>query len=249
MKDRKIYNILSNMDFQYANGFDCETNREQAYDHYERCANDYCRCSTISPEITDFTSKGISKQIIEQFDIEYIIINKRVITEIEKVCDTITIDDFYCDVCAGYYGQELESITIDNTGILRKLEEAIDIVVARKRKIEKLNKVCDYAEIVEVDSKKVEKILIDEYGYLLDSLKNSDYVVIEVDTCDIVLPQKDYAKNLNKAKIKGYRNRQGICGIVKNVGDKFHVIDGYHRVTANLKKDKIKVILKYECKR
>jgi len=243
-EERKVYEALKNLGFEYCNGFDYEDNREYAYDHDERCKDDYCRCTSLSPEVTSFDYKGIVERIVSTFEIK----NERIITDIESICKTLTLDDFDCDVCGGYYGEELESIRIGNFSILRKLEETIDLVLSRRNKLKKINASVGITtpvrmNVVEVDSKKVEKILIDEYGYLLDSVKNRTFYVIEVDTSDVVLPQKDYAKNLNATKISGYRNRQGICGIVRKVGEKYHVIDGYHRVTAKLKNSKIKLIL------
>ena len=82
-----------------------------------------------------------------------------------------------------------------------------------------------------------------EYGYLLDGMKDADFSLIEVDPKDIVFPQKNYSKKLSSEKVKGYKSHQGICGVVRIKGGKYHVVDGYHRITANLSKPRIKVIL------
>lgn len=230
------FEILKGMDFAYSDGFDYEPNRETASDHYERCANDFCRCSTLSPEITSFDYKGIAKQIIEKFDI----VEDRTSNRIENICKDLTKDDFYCDVVGGYYGEELESIILDNSRILKKLEEVIDIQKTRKTKLELLNK---ESNITYIDSEIIKDILIKEYGYLLDDLKDAYFSVIEVDTSDIVLPNREYAEKVRNSDLSGYKNHRGICGVVRFDGSKYKVIDGYHRVTVNMKKDKIKVIL------
>lgn len=228
-----IRETLQNLDFQYV--LDYDSNREVAYDHYERCANDYCRCSTISPSLNNIDHTAILEHICERFNIT----EEKTKYCIERICSTITEEDFNFEVCGGYYGQELESLTIDNTNIINKLEEILDIKKARKNKIDNLNQIAKN----KISDDNIRKILVMEYGYLTEELKNSSFTIIEVDTNNIVLPQKEHANNLNQNKIKQYRNRKGICGIVKKVGNKYKVIDGYHRVTANMNKPTMKVIL------
>ena len=96
---------------------------------------------------------------------------------------------------------------------------------------------------VKVDSEKIRKVLELEYGYLLNDMSDATFSIIEVDPKDIVFPQKNYLKTLSSEKIKGYKNHQGICGVVRLKGGKFNVVDGYHRISANLYKPKIRVIL------
>jgi hypothetical protein len=239
-KTTDVLSILRNIDFKWSEGFDYDYDSNVAPDHYERCANDYCRCSTIENAcVTSIDYKGIAKAVINEFDIVYDKeLNSRVINDIEKVCKTITKDDFYCDVCGGYYGEELDSITLDNSIILKRLEEVIDLKKARKAKLNKLND----GRVV-IDSEIVKDILIKEYGYLLDDLVDADFSVIDVDTSDIVLPNREYADKVKNSDLSGYKNHRGICGVVRYDNGKYRVIDGYHRVTVNLKKSKIKVIL------
>ncbi len=97
-------------------------------------------------------------------------------------------------------------------------------------------------KISEEETKIIKKILISEYGYLLDSLIDADFSIIEVNTSDIIFPSKRHADNVGKKYLYSYRKHK-ICGIVREKGGKYLVIDGYHRITANLKFQKIKVIL------
>jgi len=225
---------LNKLSFLYI--IDYDSNSQVAEDHYERCANDYCRCSTLHPTINSFDYKEIANHIIESFKIK----NEKTKNDILDVCSTLAIDDFECNVCGGYYGEEMDSITISNSIILRKLDEVIDIQTARKNKLSKIDIVSGR---VFIDDVKVKNILVREYGYLLDDMKNAKFSVIEIDTKDIVFPQKNYSKNLSVTKVSGYKNHQGICGVVRMKGGKYHVVDGYHRITANLSKPRIKVIL------
>lgn len=238
-----VYDTLKNIDFRWSEGLEYDYDSVVAPDHDERCANDYCRCSSIEyPRINSIDYKGIAKKIIETFDIvNDRILNSRVINDIERVCKDITEDDFYFDVCGGYYGEELEAITLDSSIILRKLEEVIDLKKTRKTKLDKLNE----GRVV-IDAEVVKDILIREYGYLLDDLVDAEFSVIEVDTSDIVLPNTEYAEKVKNSDLSGYKNHRGICGVVRMDGDKYRVVDGYHRVTVNLNKRKIKVILAYE---
>lgn len=227
-----IREILSNLDYHYDVNY--ELNTEYAVDHDERCKDDYCRCSTINPEVSSFAYKDIAAKIVRQFDIK----NEKVIYCIDRICSTISIEDFYCRSCGGYYGEELDSITINNHELLDRLEEAIDIKLARKRKLDKL-------KIESESDDKIRNVLIMEYGYLLEHIKTSSFSIIEIDTKDIIFPQTDYLKKLSSTKIDSYKNHSGICGIVRLSGDKYKVIDGYHRISSNLNKSKIKVILSH----
>lgn len=227
-----VRKILKDLDFLYC--VDYDSNSEQAEDHYERCKDDYCRCSTLHPTINSINYKDVVERICTQFNIQ----NEKMIYCIERVCSTLKAEDFYSNVCGGYYGEEMDSIVLENYEILDELESIIDIKLARKKKINKLN------ELSELDDK-IRRVLVLEYGYLLEDLKTSSFSVIEIDPKHIILSQTDHAKNLNKEKVKGYSNHLGICGIVKEKNGIYRVIDGYHRITANLNKPKIKVILSH----
>lgn len=229
-KEKTIRDILKEIDF--SGYIDYDSNPEEAYDHNERCKDDYCRCTTLHPTINSFDYKNIVTRICEQFNIT----NEKIIYCIDRICSTLTNDDFYCNVTGGYYGEELDSIVIEDYNILNKLEENIDIKLARKNKLAKID------ESVELDDK-IRNILIMEYGYLLEDLKTATFSIIEIDPKNIILSQEEHANNLNKDKVNGYKNHQGICGIVKEKNGIYRLIDGYHRITANLNKSKIKVIL------
>ena len=230
-KIRTIRDTLKEIDFSYY-GVDYDSNSETHENHDELCKDDYCRCSTMSPVINSIDYREISKYIIDNLAIT----NEKIQYCVERICSTLTIEDFECHVCGGYYGQEMDGITIENYKILDKLEESIDIIVSRKNKLKKLND-------VSVSDDKIRNILIMEYGYLLVDLKISTFSIIEIDTNDIIFPQEEHSKNLNDDKVKSYKNHSGICGIVKEKNGKYKVIDGYHRITANLNKPIIKVIL------
>ena len=132
-KELTLREKIHNLNFLYY-GVDYDSNSRVAYDHDERCADDYCRCSTLHPTITAIHYKEIANYIMGCFEV----VNEKSKDEILKVCSTLTIDDFECNVCDGYYGEEMDSIVIEGYHALNRLEEAIDIKLARKRKLEKL---------------------------------------------------------------------------------------------------------------
>jgi hypothetical protein len=225
VKDR-----LLNINFQYGGGVEFNYDSIQDEYHDEICKGDYCRCSTIETEMISVDKVVLSKIICQQFAI-----SDHRVSQIDNICSKMTIDDFECQISAGYYGEEFDGIELDNSQLLEELENVIDVVKARYEKLKK----------IKLSTKKVtelKNILIKEYGYLLDSLIDAEYSTIEVLTSDIILPSKLQADNVGKKYLYSYKKHK-ICGIVRKKGDKYLVIDGYHRVTTNLKSHKIKVIL------
>lgn len=98
-------------------------------------------------------------------------------------------------------------------------------------------------KINNIESQFIRDNLIEEYGYLLPFLQNCNFYVIEISPNDILFGQEVYFNSLTEDKIRDYKEFQGIMGIVKQVDDKFRVIDGYHRLKANLNQPLLKVIL------
>jgi len=231
--DIDIKKELVNIDFEYSGCIDYEAESIQSPDHDTICANDYCRCSTMNMYINSINNDEISKYICDKFDIKDNIIKNRVL----NICRKLTIDDFECHVCGGYYGEETDGITLENYNIISELELAIDIKKSREKKLQLI-------KLSEKENEKIKKILISEYGYLLDKLKNSNFSEIEISTSDVIFPSKIQSDNVGKKYLYSYKKHK-ICGIVRQKGDKYLVIDGYHRITANLKNEKIKVILSY----
>jgi len=229
--DIDIRKELQSMDFSYSGGVNYDAESIQADDHYERCAGDYCRCSRIEATINSIDHKEISNLICERFSIT----DDRIASQIRKVCSKLTVYDFEVRVCGGYYGEETDGVVFDNYSIFTEFENIIDVKKARKKKLEMLKLSIEEEE-------RIKKILISEYGYLLDSLKESRFSIIEISPKDIIFPSKSHADNVGKKYLYSYRKHQ-ICGIVKERDGKYLVIDGYHRITANLKSEKIKVIL------
>jgi hypothetical protein len=80
----------------------------------------------------------------------------------------------------GYYGDELETIDMKQS----IYDKVINL-------IEKLKK---YKTLKE----KIEFILIEEYGYLLNKIKNKNYKIVEVNSNDIIYTQSSYVEKVKE---------------------------------------------------
>jgi hypothetical protein len=126
----------------------------------------------------------------------------------------------------GYYGQEVENFTIKES-IADKIEEELLTVFSLPSLKEK-----------------VEYLLNVEYGKVLPEIADSSYESIVIAKEDIIFGSKGHLDRVMKKDLDFYsdRNYSGIRGIVKKAGDKWRVIDGYHRIFST-KFPRVKVLL------
>ena len=132
---------------------------------------------------------------------------------------------------SGYYGDELDSISIEDT-LFKKLQTDLE-------------KVIELNQIPQV----VEYLLEKEYGYVIDKIKGKSYTIEEIDTFDLFFPQNNHhqkvlSKDLSYLDDKYFgNNSDDIQGVCIKEGNKYKVIDGYHRLTYFSKKNlKITII-------
>jgi hypothetical protein len=214
---------------------------------YTRCYNceesgcrDICRCSII----INIEKKVDTNRIIEKIynlyfddsletkrnsklsellwnigdDINFYTIDR--ISRYFKIWDNIEVDK-----TGGFYGEEIESITISNS---EKLVELIN----KGLSINDLNS-------------RVEYLLGLEYGYLLPELENRNWELSEINIDDIEIRNESHLESVSNKVLNHYNNYKGIMGVViltKN--DKWRLIDGYHRLS-KCKKGKVKVLKGY----
>lgn len=108
----------------------------------------------------------------------------------------------------GYYGDEITDVTLNHDSY-NKLCEHI-------KKLNELN-----------DNQRIEYVLIEEYGYLLETIKNIDWQIKKIFVKDIVISQEVYVKKVeNNIYDKTYKLPIGIY--LKDVRG-YKIIDGYHR--------------------
>lgn len=131
-------------------------------------------------------------------------------------------------VVGGYYGEEIGSIKLDS-----KFSNIQD-------DIESLLNLNSFKE-------KVNYLLHMEYGYILPELDGCDYEMSTISRSDAVFGSDGHYRKIQKEDLSHYVLYSGISGIVKKDGDKYKIIDGYHRIYAGglgkFKNVDIKVIL------
>jgi len=184
------------------------------------CEN-YCHCTTLSPEITNIDLNYIYKDIIGHSSIETILDYG-----VDRLVQSITMNDFDAHGVSGYYGEELE-ITLEESGK------------------DKLNTIYSLENLSDIEI--IYKCLEKEYGFVLETLKNKKIKVLDIDLKDIILPSDQY-KKVNQEVVANYRNRDEIWLLVKEIGTKYSLIDGYHRYSSAQQTNKktVKVIVFYD---
>lgn len=232
---------LYNIDFHYHINYDIEGE----YDCSNHGCRDegICRCfriSSINIETVDINSIALSiyDNLFNVKSTEYkrdIKLNK-ILFGYDKETDLYFIDRILriykvyedsaweTDFGAGYYGDEVYSIklTKSKSNILsQKIEDLFSL--------QSLKEKCEF-------------ILKEEYGYLLDNIKDKNYQIFEVSLSDIVFGQENYQKKIDK-NLDFYldQNYSLIKGVCLKDNNKWRVIDGYHRLS-HTKLDKVKII-------
>jgi hypothetical protein len=132
------------------------------------------------------------------------------ILRINKVYDTSNWD---VQVCGGYYGQEIDDVILEDSiaqKIETQLEEAFNIIDLTER---------------------IEFLLMLEYDKILPELKGLSYKITEVERDSIIFGSDVHYKNVLNEDLEHYsdKNYYSIRGIVISKGDKYRLIDGYHR--------------------
>jgi hypothetical protein len=139
---------------------------------------------------------------------------ERILT-INKIWKTENWDWNYIN---GYYGHEIDAVKIN--------EHIADEINLQVQECNKLTNLKD----------KIEYLLKLEYGYVLDTLKDCNYQIQEVDKNLIFFPQKSHFKKVKKKT--NYKNRQkdNIMGLCLLEDGSYRVIDGYNRLSQSRSK-------------
>jgi len=116
-------------------------------------------------------------------------------------------------VCSGYYGQEIDDIILKES-IAIKIEDQID-------------KAFDIINL----TKRIEYLLMLEYGSILPTLKGIQYSIQNVERDSIIFGSDEHYRKVNTESIDYYsdKNYTGIRGIALVKDGRFRLIDGYHR--------------------
>lgn len=234
--------MLKDITFQY-NGVYVDYGYTYDCENYGCDEEGICRCGTINNEHIDSVDVSlIVKRIYDEFFEQGKAANRNnaineVLYGIGKDIDIYTIDrilrsykiweneNWDIEVEGGYYGQEAGNVTIKES-IADKIDEELWTVFSLPSLKEK-----------------IEYLLNVEYGKVLPELSNCNYESIVIDKDDVVFGVEKHLNKVMKKDLDFYsdKNYSGIRGIVVKSGDKWRIVDGYHRIFTT-KWPKLKVL-------
>ena len=234
--------MLKDITFQY-NGAYVDYGYTYDCENYGCDEEGICRCGTINNEHIDSVDVSlIVKRIYDEFFEQGKAANRNnaineVLYGIGKDIDIYTIDriirsykiweneNWNIEVEGGYYGQEVNDVRIKES-IADKIEEELLIVFSLPSLKEK-----------------IEYLLNVEYGKVLPELSNCSYESIVIDKDEVVFGVENHLNKVMKKDLDFYsdKNYSGIRGIVVKSGDKWRIVDGYHRIFTT-KWPKLKVL-------
>jgi hypothetical protein len=190
-----------------------------------------CRCSTISHyEITSvgFNSivSDIYKRIFEDSTeskrnqkIEAIIggitdeINLYTIDRIFRINKLFLCQNFYAEIIKGYYGEEIGPIYI-NESVAEKVKNQLEVAFSKDNLTDR-----------------IKYLLYLEYGYILPDLKTGNFTLEIVKKNDIIFGNNSHFEKVSRENLEFYNNKNYklIRGVAIREGERFRLIDGYHR--------------------
>lgn len=180
------------------------------------CGDDYCRCSTIvNARVEDVPCDRLAEEIApKSLLVKYCV--ERILQHFKPLHDSSNWD---IKVEGGYYGEELGEVKLNP-----------EVADSLSRLLLSLNDASD--------NDIVETALQVEYGFVLSSLRDKTWTVERVLLSNVDLGNKNHAEDLDEKRVTSYRlNKKIVSALVLKIGDKYRVIDGYHRITA-AKRDK-----------
>ena len=219
----------------YGYTYDCE--------NYGCDEEGICRCGSIHNERVESVDVSLLvKKIYDDFFEKGKAANRNnaineVLYGIGKDIDIYTIDrilrsykiweneNWDIEVEDGYYGQEAGDVKIKES-VADKIEEELWTIFSLPSLKEK-----------------IEYLLNVEYGKVLPELSNCSYESILIDKDDVLFGVEKHLNKVMKKDLDFYsdKNYSGIRGIVVKSGDKWRIVDGYHRIFTT-KWPKLKVL-------
>lgn len=191
------------------------------------CGAEYgiCRCTTIEHtwvdniHVNEVVNELYRKHSRTDSDIdEYCF---------ERICYSYKIYDkdlYKVETCGGYYGEEVEGVYFEDE---EKIFNAYNELLA-----------------LGSDFEKIQYCLKLEYGYLIDCVQSASKTYItEASIDEIILPQMEYFKKVDKDVIEEYKNRNLPIAVCIKHGDKYRLIDGYHRFVVNKDRNEVNIIV------
>lgn len=184
-----------------------------------------CRCTRIeNAHIDKVNVREVVKELYKIHNRSNSYIDKYCF---DRICYAFDVYDKYfyeVEVGGGYYGEEVYGVWFEN-------EERI---------------INTYHELLSLntDLERIQYCLKKEYGYLIDCVKSATRaVIIEVSPDDIRIPQTEYFIKVNKNVIEEYKDINLPIAVCVRDGDRYRLIDGYHRFVANKDREKVDIIV------
>jgi hypothetical protein len=219
---------MIDIDFHYTG---IEIDYDRRYSCKESGCDDICRCSQIiNAKIKSINYNQIIENIYDNFFDKSISTERdsklnSILFDITKEVDLYTIDritrifklwdksNWNINIEYGFYGEEIESITI-NDSISKQIDENIKIAFS-----------------IQDLTGRIQFLLGLEYGYLIPELEKCKFEVIDINKSDLIFGSDSQLKKVKGEKLEHYNdfNYNGIKGVVAKKGDKWRLIDGYHR--------------------
>lgn len=205
-------NVRYHLDCEYDTHYRC-------YDDSSYCYDDYCRCGVIE-NVTIKPPADVPSFV--QYIAHTAYGKRSVITQycIDRLLyhyKVYDVDNLDYKISPGYYGEEF-------TGVFLRKRQTID---------------SDILPILEwPEELQVEYVLEIEYGNVLEELRGLKWWVEKVLFDDLFFGQQDHLKQLDPNIVKSYESYTLPRGICIPLGDKYRVIDGYHRCSATPVKGK-----------
>lgn len=186
---------------------------------------DYCRCTTIEHAWVDNVNvRDVVNELYRKHSRTDSYVDKYCF---DRICYAFKIYDKYfyeVETCGGYYGEEVEGVYFEDE---EKIFNAYYEMLA-------LNTVLE----------KIQYCLKLEYGYLIDCVESAtSAAIIEVSPNNIRPPQKEYFVKVDKNVIEEYKDRKLPIAVCVRDGNRYRLIDGYHRFVANKNRDSVEIII------
>lgn len=113
----------------------------------------------------------------------------------------------------GYYGQELDSLRLED-GCIEECVAAYESIVAH-----------------EGLGERARALLTLEYGTVLPLLEGCEWSIDTVPRSRVLFPQTRHMERASRGDVYSERPSGAIMGVCKREGDSYRVVDGYHRLT------------------
>lgn len=211
------YDLQCYVNYDYDKEYPCQTFYGYAEDegedeNYHSSCYDICRCGTIvNAQVISVDTWSLAKRFSpDSNDLILTYCIDRILVAQHTYCE----DNWDVIIDGGYYGDEI--------GGVKLIPDLQNILASTFQNL--------LAQ--ESDSDKIKFVLIEEYGYLLDSIKDLIFSIELVEKDKIIVPNKEYKNTAGKGIYDSltYEGPRGVLRETENGG--LILIDGYHRFSA-----------------